>query len=1038
MRLRKVFPKAVALSQILWLVASQVVVIAGEGLVTPVTWTHEDSTTGTQAAPPDHRLIRRVNPNGNIAHWDYFYPTAARACRGRETYWEPDYYRTLLDYPSTNHTIVAERRDGTNLVTHYYYDPEIWAITNVIGPNSTNWEQSTLYDESQNPTNLTTLDHADSTYTTIHAQYDGNHNVTNWARGYGAVPSNAWKVTWDSDWNVPTSGTDPEGTKVEVDYTAGLVSRVGLVVSPTRRYDTTIGYTADGLLKAITNANGHWVRFDHNGAGHVTNVVPQVGPSVQIGRDLLGHVASAALPGASGKRTVSVVPDEMGRPLSITLPDGRSESYQRDAYGKVTSYLDAAGRTTTVAYTIGNLASVTSKLETPTGTVDVAIQVEYDQQLNTVRITEPLGRSVEAYVLDDADRIVVATNLEGQAMGITYALAGFVDTVTRFDGSEVEFDYSAVGQIARVRYASLTNSYTYLRNGLLRTAENEAGVLSNSYDSASRLTLAVGVAPSGTVRYVYDPFGNVTNMGTVAGNTDYAFDAAERLSDFDGPHASFSLTYNPYNGMLAANAYDNGITAAYTYDVVDRLTGVSYTNASGTVPFSASNLFNDADMITNIVWNSGEQVGYTYDSLDRLTGETRLDPTGGVRFAATYQYDLAGNRSNTVIDGGSQAYTLGQGNRLASWGTAGQMHHDAAGTVTQVVYSASSRVQFERNDRRQVTAAYTNGTLAETYGYDVLGRRVFVGQGAVTNYHVYDGIHVVADVAPDGSLVRSYSFGPGIDNILSMTDHTGASPITYHYLTDHLGSVHAIADGNGTIVERYQYDAWGRVLGVYDGNGTPLDESAIANHYLWQGRWFSWETGLYCFRARWYDPVTGRWLSKDPIGISGGLNQYVFCDNNPVNRRDPFGCGKLILVGTDDPLYGGAHKIRVVPGEFLVVVHGSRKVPGYVVIKKHGVREIISIRQLAYKITRAKGYDPEKPIRFASCDGAVVVPDKGSNHIRLAKHLADYSGQDATVIGATGSISVSSKTGNMTFPRGGEWAPPVTAPGRKRRQTPRD
>jgi RHS repeat-associated protein len=58
---------------------------------------------------------------------------------------------------------------------------------------------------------------------------------------------------------------------------------------------------------------------------------------------------------------------------------------------------------------------------------------------------------------------------------------------------------------------------------------------------------------------------------------------------------------------------------------------------------------------------------------------------------------------------------------------------------------------------------------------------------------------------------------------------------------------------------------------------------------LWQGREYSYKTGLYYFRARWYDPVMGRWLSNDPIGISGGLNQYVFCANNPVNFRDPLG-----------------------------------------------------------------------------------------------------------------------------------------------------
>ena len=64
---------------------------------------------------------------------------------------------------------------------------------------------------------------------------------------------------------------------------------------------------------------------------------------------------------------------------------------------------------------------------------------------------------------------------------------------------------------------------------------------------------------------------------------------------------------------------------------------------------------------------------------------------------------------------------------------------------------------------------------------------------------------------------------------------------------------------------------------------------------LSQGREYSWTTGFYYFRARWYDPVTGRWLSPDPIGISGGLNQYVFVDNNPVNERDPSG-----LCGEDD------------------------------------------------------------------------------------------------------------------------------------------
>ncbi|MFC1453807.1 RHS repeat-associated core domain-containing protein [Verrucomicrobiota bacterium] len=63
----------------------------------------------------------------------------------------------------------------------------------------------------------------------------------------------------------------------------------------------------------------------------------------------------------------------------------------------------------------------------------------------------------------------------------------------------------------------------------------------------------------------------------------------------------------------------------------------------------------------------------------------------------------------------------------------------------------------------------------------------------------------------------------------------------------------------------------------------------MGNRYCWQGREYSWKTGLYYFRARWYEPVTARLLSNDPIGISGGLNQYVFCFDDPVNYMDPFG-----------------------------------------------------------------------------------------------------------------------------------------------------
>ena len=76
---------------------------------------------------------------------------------------------------------------------------------------------------------------------------------------------------------------------------------------------------------------------------------------------------------------------------------------------------------------------------------------------------------------------------------------------------------------------------------------------------------------------------------------------------------------------------------------------------------------------------------------------------------------------------------------------------------------------------------------------------------------------------------------------------------------------------------------------MFDANGDEIERSAIGNRFTFQGRVIDWDTGWYNFRARWYDADTGRWISKDPIGIAGGLNQYVAFNNNPVNYRDPEG-----------------------------------------------------------------------------------------------------------------------------------------------------
>ncbi len=118
----------------------------------------------------------------------------------------------------------------------------------------------------------------------------------------------------------------------------------------------------------------------------------------------------------------------------------------------------------------------------------------------------------------------------------------------------------------------------------------------------------------------------------------------------------------------------------------------------------------------------------------------------------------------------------------------------------------------------------------------------------------------------------------------------------YYPLTDALGTVHALAtvDGNNdtTVVERYEYDAFGKPT-VYDANWTVLNTSAVGNTRLFHGRDYDYETGLYYYRYRYYEPEAGRFTTPDPLGAFADPtsygNAYTFCGNNPWSYTDPFG-----------------------------------------------------------------------------------------------------------------------------------------------------
>jgi RHS repeat-associated protein len=258
---------------------------------------------------------------------------------------------------------------------------------------------------------------------------------------------------------------------------------------------------------------------------------------------------------------------------------------------------------------------------------------------------------------------------------------------------------------------------------------------------------------------------------------------------------------------------------------------------------------------------------YSYDAIYELT---QAVVNGSV--AESYTYDAVGNR---LTSAGPTSYNYNASNELTSSSVAIYAYDNNGNTTSKTTSAGTTSYTWDFENRlSSVRLPGTGGTV--NFQYDPFGRRIYKSSPAGTYIYVYDGSNVIQELGGAGNLLASYTQGPGIDQPLALY----SGPATSYFQADGLGSITSLTNSAGAVAASYVYDSFGN-LTASTGTAT--------NPVQYTGRECDPETGLYYYRARYFDPAQGRFMSEDPIRLQGGINFYPYVKNSAPNLLDPSG-----------------------------------------------------------------------------------------------------------------------------------------------------
>ncbi|MDA0632516.1 GH-E family nuclease [Nonomuraea sp. MCN248] len=693
----------------------------------------------------------------------------------------------------------------------------------------------------------------------------------------GALPGQ-----WTSEFNrvgEPLAEVDPNGARSEATYDdlGRMITRTEIERHPSAAaYTTKLTYTDAGFLEKLAPPVGQPTLFTRNAAGEVTQLTDPMGNKTVTTYDLAGRVTKTTTPLGYASLAEYDLAGQLTA-LKDLGTDGRvirSTAYGYDAASNLTSTTSGEGRVTERSFDeTGRLVELK---EPVSANESITTSFGYDAVGDRTRTTDGRGNTV--WTTYNSLRLVESLiepstaahpDLADRTWLHTYDAEGNLTSLAEPGGVRIDRQFDELGRLSKetghgASVATPERTYRYDAAGR-QIVIGDYGLEYNDRDLLTRVTRNSAQMAA----FTYDALGNPMTRSDTSGNTSFTWDDNERLKTATDPVTgrAFSYGYDSDDRLTSLNSSNPANSQTFTYDALDRLETHTLKSSSGAQLAKIAYGWDKDDNLTSKSTTGTAGAGantYGYDHVGRLTSWTAPDGT-----VTAYTWDAAGNRTGA----GDKSYAYDQRNRLVS-GDGTDYSYTARGTLaTTSTGGVTTNMTFDAFDR-----LVAEGDVI--YTYDALDRLVSRRKGAEETTFAYSGLEndIVTVADGSGTVTARYGRDPN-GRVLSMKE--GASP-ALGVMTDYHADVVATYTGT-SLADSVAYNPFGE----------PIARTGSRRSLGYQSEYTDPDTGKVNMHARWYQPGTGGFASRDDWTLepepSTRANRYSYADGAPLGNGDPSG-----------------------------------------------------------------------------------------------------------------------------------------------------